>query len=149
MKINPMNTMIAEIFSNIAYSQDDLSFTGNDYDGMTYRIDFLSETKKIQVSFGFETYQEIYDIVGDNFFKTYYGDCELAQNPIEDYNFTFIIDIMSFTKLPKVPKGATPEEKIAVKKERDNIKNERAAFLKEKQDKLSKMRRNFFAAPFE
>lgn len=148
MKLSQNNTMIAEIFYNMAQSEDDLSFTGNDYDGMTYKIELDAENKIILASFAFETFTEIHEIVGDFFFKKFYEDCPLEKTPAEGYDFTFRIDISSFTKLPKVPSGATPEEKIEIKKQREEIRNQREAFLLDKKKKMSRMRRNFFAAPF-
>lgn len=149
MRISPNNRMVEQIFESIADSQDNLQIIGNDYDGMTYKIEKDADKNQIKLSFAFDTYNEIIDLIGEWFYKTYYGDCKRLKPAEEEYHMTFVIDINALKKAPEIPKNCTPEEKIELRKQRKNINRENKAFLLAKQDQFSKMRRNFFASPFE
>lgn len=141
--------MISEIIQQIIDADDDRTAHGNDYDGMSYRVDYYAEQQKLHFSASFDTYHEIKEISGKQFFEKYCKDLTLLKTPIEDYNFTLEMDISKKKKLPKIPSDATDEEKEQIRKERKAIKEENNKFVENTIECCSKVKRNFFASAFE
>jgi actin related protein 2/3 complex subunit 2 len=130
-------------------NRDDSSAVANDYDGMSYKFDFVAKDKKLYTSFVFDTWQEVTDICGDKWLKDHFQDITVCPTPKEDYNVTFEIDLAKVQKVPQLSRNMTPEQREETLAKRAAIKKSNDEFLSSVSDKISKTKRHFLATPFE